>query len=342
MVALRGREIDAYLAKPDAARPIILLYGPDSGLVRERADALVKSAVDDPSDPFSLVRMDGDDLAAEPSRLVEEAMTIPMFGGRRAIRVRAGSKSFASGVETLSTEAIRDCRIVIEAGELRPESPLRKVCEKAKTAVAIACYPDTERDLAKLIDDELRASNLRIAADARAALMALLGGDRQASRNEIRKLVLYAHGQSEVTLDDVVAVVADASDLKIDPIVDGAFSGNAATVEIEFTKAMNAGTYPGMVIMAAQRHAASLHKASLLTDEGMSASQAAESGFPRLHFSRKTAVETALRVLSPQRLAAIIEQLGVAALETRKQTLLAQDIAQRALMAVAVNARKRG
>src|ERR1700712_2605483 len=245
MVALRGRDIDAFLNKPDPARPIILLYGPDAGLVRERADALMKSAVDDASDPFSLVRMDGDELAAEPSRLVEEAMTIPMFGGRRAIRVRAGGKNFAGGVDTLSEMPIKDCRIVIEAGELRPESPLRKACERAKTAVAIGCYPDGERDLAKLIDDEMRASNLRIAPDARASLMALLGGDRQASRNELRKLTLYAHGKGEVTIEDVMAVVADASELKLDTIVDGAFAGKPEQVETEFAKAMVAGTYPG-------------------------------------------------------------------------------------------------
>src|SRR6201995_5908079 len=149
MVALRGRDIDVFLNRPDPARPIILLYGPDAGLVRERADALVASAVDDPSDPFSLVRMDGDELSAEPSRLVEEAMAIPMFGGGGASRVRAGSRSFASGVDTLSEMPIKDCRIVIEAGELRPESPLRKACERARTAVAIGCYPDGERDIAK-------------------------------------------------------------------------------------------------------------------------------------------------------------------------------------------------
>ena len=88
MVALRGKEIDSFLARPDSGRPIILLYGPDAGLVRERADALMASAVDDPNDPFSLVRLEGDELAAEPSRLVDEAMTVPLFGGRRAIRVR--------------------------------------------------------------------------------------------------------------------------------------------------------------------------------------------------------------------------------------------------------------
>ena len=342
MVALRGKDIDSFLARPDPGRPIILLYGPDSGLVRERADALMASAVDDPNDPFSLVRLDGDELAAEPSRLVDEAMTVPLFGGRRAIRVKAGSRSFVSGVETLADSPIKDCRIVIEAGELRPEAPLRKTCERARNAVAIACYPDTERDLAKLIDDELRLSNLKIAQDARATLMSLLGGDRQASRNELRKIVLYAHGQREITLDDVMAVVSDASDFKLDPIVDGAFAGQPAMVESEFAKAMIAGTYPGLIISAAQRQVAALHKAALLMEGGASASSAAESGFPRLHFSRKNVVETALRNFSATRLVQVMDQLATAALDVRKQSSLAAVIAQRALMSIAVNARRRG
>src|ERR1700683_1112339 len=242
-------------------------------------------------------------------------MTIPLFGGRRAIRVRAGSRSFASGIDTLAESPLKDCRIVIEAGELRPESPLRKACERAKTAVAIGCYPDGERDLARLIDDELGISDLRMAPDARATLLSLLGGDRQASRNELKKLALYAHGKGEVTLDDVMAVVADASELKIDPIVDGAFAGNSAVVETEFAKAMVAGTYPGMIISAAQRHAAWLHKTSLAVAEGTPIATLLDSGFPRLHFSRKSNVETALRNSSAARLMTIIEQLASAALE---------------------------
>src|SRR3979409_2143251 len=342
MVALRGRDIDVFLKAPDPARPIILLYGPALGRVRERRDALVASAVDDPADPFSLVGLDGDELAAEPSRLVEEAMTIPMFGGRRAIRVRAGSRSFSSGVDTLSEMPVKDCRIVIEAGELRPESPLRKACERAKTAVAIGCYPDDAGQLMRLIDSELRVSNLRIAADARATLMALLGGDRQASRNELKKLALYAHGQGEVTLEDVMAVVADASELKVDPIVDGAFAGKPDVVETEFAKAMVAGTYPGMIISAAQRHAAFLHKTALGAAGGTPVPTLLDSGFPRLHFSRKGNVETALRNFNTARLVLIIEQLATAALEVRKQASLAAVIAQRALLSIAVNAKRRG
>src|SRR3569832_1145378 len=338
MVALRGREIDAFLARPDAGRPIILLYGPDAGLVRERADALIASAVDDPNDPFSLVRLDGDELAAEPSRLVDKNMTVPLFGGRRAIRVRAGSRSFASGVETLAGMSVKDCRVVIEAGAIRPDNPLRLVCERATSAVAIGCYPDTERDLAKLIDDELRTANLRIAPDARASLMSLLGGDRQASRNELRKLTLFAHGEGEVTRDHVMTVVADASEMKLDPIIDGAFGGKPDQIETEFGKAMVAGTYPGVIISAAQRHAAWLHKSALPVASGTPVTAVLEGGFPRLHFSRKPAAEVAQHNHTPTRQKPNNEQLATAALDMRKQPSLAAAIAQRTLLAIAVAA----
>ena len=96
MVALKGAEIESFVARPDAARPIVLLFGPDGGLVSERAETIVKSSVDDPADPFALVRLDGEVIASDPARLVDEATTVGLFGGRRAIWVKAGSRNFAS------------------------------------------------------------------------------------------------------------------------------------------------------------------------------------------------------------------------------------------------------
>lgn len=341
MVALSIREIDAFIAKPDANRPIILVFGADAGLVRERADALIASAVDDVNDPFALVRLEGDELANEPSRLVDEAMTIPLFGGRRAIRVKAGGRSFASGVETLLADPPPSCRIVIEAGELRRDAPLRALCEKARTAAVIACYPDGARELNKLLDDELRGANLTIAPDAREDLLALIGGDRQASRNEIAKLTLYARGKDEITLEDVLAIMSDASALAIDPIIDGAFAGKSADVETAFSKAIAAGTSTGSIMFAAQRQAALLHKARLAVEEGQPADAVLDRSM-RLHFSRKTDVLAALRNLSSERLAQFMKMLADANFEMRLRPALSDVIAQRALTLVAFSARQRG
>src|SRR5882757_7849605 len=125
MVALKGAQIEGFMARPDPKRPIVLIFGPDVGLVRERAEALVHASVDDPKDPFALARLEGDDLASEPTRLVEEANTIPLFGGRRAVWVKAGSRNFAPAVEALIAAAAPDCRVVIEAGDLKRNAPLR-------------------------------------------------------------------------------------------------------------------------------------------------------------------------------------------------------------------------
>src|SRR5215472_7721062 len=183
MTAIKAADVDRFIAKPDPARPIVLVFGPDAGLVRERVDALVRASVDDPSDPFALARIQGDELSGNPARLIEEAHTVPLFGGRRAVLVKAGARNIASAVETVIATPSKECRVIIEAGNLSKSAPLRALCEKAKVAAALPCYADNERALMQLVDDEMRDAGLGIAPEARSALLALLGSDRLASRN---------------------------------------------------------------------------------------------------------------------------------------------------------------
>ena len=341
MVALKAGEVDAFVARPGAERPIVLVCGPDAGLVHERAEKIINASVDDPNDPFALVRIEGDTLASEPSRLVEEAHTVPLFGGRRAVWVKAGSRNFAAAVEAVVASPPTDCRIVIEAGDLKRTAPLRAMCERAKSAVVLPCYADTERDLIRLVDDELREARLTIAPDARAALVSLIGGDRQASRSEIRKLALYAHGQDRVTLHDVVAVVADASALALDGVVDAAFAGRPPETEAQFAKALTAGTSAGTVLTWALRHVTQLHKARLALDAGENDFAVMRSFIPPIHFRREDAVKAALRSWTAPRLELAMEQLAETALGARRTAALSSALAQRALLSLAVSARRK-
>src|SRR6185436_6248783 len=131
----------------------------------------------------------------------------------------------------------KDCLVVIEAGDLARSSPLRTVCEKSKDVAAIPCYADEARDIIRIIDDEMQRSGFTVTSDARTLLASLLGGDRLASRSEIKKLALYAHGRDRIDIDDVLAVVADASALALDAIVDSTFAGRSSDVETHYAKA---------------------------------------------------------------------------------------------------------
>ncbi len=341
MTAIKASDVDRFIAKPNPSQPIVLVFGPDAGLVRERVDALVRASVEDPNDPFAFVRIEGEELSANPARLVEEAHTVPLFGGRRAVLVKAGSRNIASAVETVVAAPSEECRVIIEAGDLKKSSPLRTLCEKAKVAAALPCYADNEATLARLIDDEMREAGLTIAPDARAALLGLLGGDRLASRAEIRKLALYAQGRPAIEMADVLAVVADASALALDGVIDSAFAGKTAEVESEFGKARAGGASPAAIISAAIRQVANLHKMKLAVDDGDSIDNAMRRGAPPVHFSRHDAVGAALRAWSPARLVRTMQQLAEASLEARRNAPLAEAIAQRTLLSIAVSARRR-
>jgi DNA polymerase-3 subunit delta len=244
-------------------------------------------------------------------------------------------------VETVIAAPSAECRVIIEAGDLRKNAPLRALCEKAKVAAALPCYADSARDLGRLIDDEMGAAKLAIAPDARAALMALLGGDRLASRNEIRKLALYAQGQERVELADVTAVVSDASDLALDGVIDASFAGDTRAVESEFGKARAGGASPAAIISAAIRQVANLHKMRLALDGGDSLDFVMQRGAPPVHFTRKDRVGEALRAWSAPRLLRAMAQLAETSLEARRNSALAETIAQRTLLSIAVSARRR-
>jgi DNA polymerase-3 subunit delta len=342
MVAIKTADVERFVARPDPGKPIVLIFGPDAGLVRERADALVRSAIEDPRDPFGLALLEGDTLADMPERLVEEAHTIPLFGGRRAILVKTGGRNFNAAVERLiAAPPGIDCRVVIEAGDLKRNAPLRTLCERAAGAAVLPCYPDSSRDLDRLIDDEMRRADMSITAAARTLLASLIGGDRRASRSEISKLTLYALGAGSIEVADVMAVVADATAPAVDGVVDAAFAGRANELEINFGKAQASGVSAGAIASAAVRQAAALHRFRLAVDSGTSIDDAIRRTNPPIHFSREKAVKTALELWSAKRLERLMGQLGDTTLEVRKNSRLACSIVQRALLSIVVSARRK-
>ena len=341
MVAIKSHEADRFLARDVAGFHAYLVFGSDLGLVNERVRRIARALVDDPSDPFQLVRLAGDDLASDPGRLADEANTIPLFGGRRAILIDAGAKSLVPALEHhLSGQPA--CPVVIEAGGLKKDAPLRKLCERAKTAVAIESYPDDERDLIRLIDSEAEAAGLTVEPEARHMLTTLLGADRLASRAEIAKLTLYAHGRGTITLDDVEAVVADASALATDALIDATFTGNLPAVEVAARRVVSKPSEAGTLLMAALRHAVWLHRAKLDIMAGGSLEQAmGASARIGVSFKRKPVVERQLKQATADALGAAVVRLGEAIGRVRLEPGLAQSLAIRTLWTIARSVRSR-
>jgi DNA polymerase-3 subunit delta len=339
MVAVKAGDVDGVLRRPDPRILVYLVYGPDAGLVNERARALAQRAVDDPADPFQLVRLDGDTVASEPGRLADEAGTLGLFGSKRALWVKAGSRNLAAAVEAVLDGTPGDTVVVIEGGDLSKSAPLRTLCERSQKALALPCYADSDRDLAGLVDDTFRQAGLALSREARAQILGNLGGDRLATRGELAKLVLYAHGKNEVTVEDVDAVLSDVSSLATDAVIDAAFAGDAAGLEAVTRRLAAEGVHASVILGAALRHALALLPLRIEVENGRPAGVAIEA-WRGLHFRRKPLVERQLARWPASALKEAVQRLHTALFDTRIMADLAEAITAKTLLDLARMARR--
>src|SRR5690606_35299153 len=138
MAQKKAHEVDGWLARPDPSITVVLIYGPDRGLVSERARTFAQKSGLPLDDPFSVVKIDAAE-ADQPGRLLDEARTFPMFADRRLVWVRGvGTQSgIAADVAALVEEPQADCIVLIEAGDLMKNAALRTTVERAERAMAL-------------------------------------------------------------------------------------------------------------------------------------------------------------------------------------------------------------
>src|SRR5262249_15635935 len=141
---LAARDLARFLRSPEQGANAVLLYGPDQGLVRERAGEIVARVAGDPKDPFRVAELTAAQLKEDPVRLSDEAAALSLTGGRRVLRLREASDSLAGPLAELLEDSEPAAFLVVEAGELATRSSLRTLFERLPKAAAIACYLDDE------------------------------------------------------------------------------------------------------------------------------------------------------------------------------------------------------
>ena len=318
-----------------------LVHGPDEGLAHERVKAIVRNLVDGDPDPLRLVRLEGDAVARDPGALADEAYAVSMFGGARAIWIDAQARDLLPTLEPLFARPPTDCAIVVKAGQLKKGTGLRAAFETSPISAAIECYSDDASALETLIDAEARAAGLSIAPDARAALVALTGADRQTTRGEIAKLMLYARGKSPVTAEDVEAIVSDAGPSNLDEVVDQALLGDLNAVETALTRFFHEGGDSDYLMMRLVQRLILLHRLRLEMDQGRPFDAACQALFVKLPASARRALARQADRWTSESIAGRLPAVRLASARVRGESRLAEVLATRALWTLASSRRDR-
>jgi DNA polymerase-3 subunit delta len=325
-----ARRVDAFLRDPGACRAV-LLFGDDAGLIRERAETMVRAVAGSLDDPFLVAELGRENIA----RLPDEAATLSLTGGRRVVRVREVT-------DAAGTEAVRavlggraSALVVIEGASLAARSRLRTLLEGAPDGTAIGCYPEDARSLGETIRAGLTAAGVQIDREALAWLTSQLGVDRASTRAELEKLALFAGTGGTVDLSAAMTCVGDLAGLSLDDALFAATEGDVATTDRALELAIAEGATPVGVIRAGLLHLQRLHRARLAMDDGASSTDATKAARPPVFFRRLGPFSRALGLWSTAALNAALVGLADAERACKRTASPDLTICRNAMLALA-------
>lgn len=335
---LSGRRIEEFLKAPDAKTRVVVVYGPDAGLIKERLDRLTACVVPDPHDPFRISPLTAAACKDDPARLADEAAALSMTGGRRVVRVSDAGDALAPVLKAFLANPLGDSLVLVEAGELNPRSALRQLAEQADNAAALPCYADEGGGLEAVVHESLRSHGLSAEPDAVAWLVDHLGGDRLMTRSEIDKLALYMGpdgGGRRIRLEDASACVGDSAALSMDNLAMAVADGDHAAALRVLDRMLHEGISPVAILRSLARHFLRLHLAKGAVAGGRSVEQAVASLKPPVHFRSVTGMQGQVSRWSLETLGKALDLLLEAEIDCKTTGMPAAEICGRALMSLA-------
>ena len=281
------RDIAATLAKPAPKYLCYFFHGADTGLMRERALSIAKQIVSDLDDPFQSVSLRGEEVKADPARLVDEVTALPVFGDERLVRLRGTGQEMLEAVKQAVPLLRTGTRLIIEASDTTTKHAIVKFCEGESQIASIGCYADEDKDIGQLARNIFAADNISIDQEAMQLLVSRLGGDRLASRSEIDKLAIMAGPNGQLSIDDIDEALGDSSSQAIDLFMKSVLTGDVALLAILLEKARQEDIAPIAIMRQLAFTMRQLYEASALVGRGESATAAIGRLRPPVHFKSK-------------------------------------------------------
>lgn len=297
---IQNKGAEAFMRAP--THSVVLLYGPDRGLVAERARALAATVVEDLHDPFRVSEMEAEALRAAPFRLAEEAQSLCLLGGRRLVWVTQAGDQVRPAVEMMLANGAPEAFVIIEADDLSGGSTLRKLAERHEQVAVVACYRESAGDLRSTVRGYFRERGLRIDDQALDYLQQRLGDDRGVTMQELEKLALYkGEDASPLTLDEARQAMGDNSAAGLDDLFYALCGGESARMLALTDRFLGEGMNTVALLRMLMRAVTDLLRQRIQVEQGADV-DAVLSARRSLHFSVRDRHRQALSSLTAARL----------------------------------------
>ena len=193
-------QINALIPRLQKEFAAALVFGTDSSGVQEAAKQ-IQNIVIPVAGPFSIISVTPTDLKNTPNRILEEANTPDLMGGRRLIWLKEATSQHADIMADFVQKRQTDAFLLMTAENLTKSAALRVESETSPDILVVACYPPEITDLRRIIQNFAHEAGFDFAPEAIDYLIQNTDNNTSILKNELGKIALWNKDKKRITLE---------------------------------------------------------------------------------------------------------------------------------------------
>ena len=202
-----------------------LIYGENIGLKQD----IIKSVLElkeKKNIKYKQYRFEEEEIIKNQNNFFNLIFSGSLFDEKKAIFITRTTDKLFNLICEISTKNIEDILIFFKSDQLEKKSKIRNLFEKDKNFVCIACYQDSNFDLIKITNDEIKQTKIKLSTESINLLVERASGDRNNLRNEINKLKSFALNKQVISYDQVKELTNMAGNYQNDYIINLCLNGD--------------------------------------------------------------------------------------------------------------------
>lgn len=276
-------DIGKFLYNPLSLSNSALIYGPNYGLVKNRAKQ-IEQAIIKPGNEFNKYLFHYENIK-EQIHLVQEAIfSFSLYGtAQKLIIINDFSASINEQFKNIIINLPQTCFLLILSEDLPPSSSLRKFYEKEKNILSIPCYKEDNLSIKKIVDNMCSQHNIRYDPKIIGFLAEYTNGHTMIIENELKKLILLKSNDI-ISLEDIKLAILSPIESSIEELCYQVGLGRLKEAIIINQKLLSENIAVITLIRSLVRHFFRIYLAKSFIKQGVTESQAMAKLAPPIFF----------------------------------------------------------
>ena len=293
---------------------LFLFYGENEGLKKD----LIKLIINKNNNKREIHRFDESEILNNSDNIYNLIFSGSLFESFKVCYINKISDKSLTFIKDIIKKKPKDIIIFCLSEILEKKSKLRSLFEKEKELVCVPCYSDTQIDLNRIINYELKNLNIKLSQEAINLIINRVDGDRQNLKNEINKIKNYCLNKKAISIEEVKILTNLANNFENDEIINFSLSGEKRRFKrmIEENNFSSADSFIMQKILNKKIHR--LIKIKTLQQNEKNADSAINQIKPPIFWKEKEVVKKQTNIWSLNNLYKTVEKLNKIELTSKK------------------------